>query len=341
MEVFMTLKRLGFMVLYVCLWGGVNWVNAQQIDITFGTQGLRLPLNADVYIPVKIHTSSSAVRIANMCIPFATDNSYITSRDSTNSRVFYPLTSWDDASFRNLRNNNPRSGWTSLSLLGWADLGGLPNPFLMPTTTTTIAEFKMHTTSNTAYIGQTVNIFDAGNDPFQGPISLGDTFGGPGYTDIHLTCYPVTFSACTDSDMVGTGVGVMGNQQNHIDAYCYGQNDIRMYDITKRQIYHPHGHVGAMKDTASIRTYIRNTSYPNLPGQMMTDADNNWNAADQAPGVDAHVYGGKFYEYMWSHLGRNGYDSIGSSFVATVADYDANYFNNAAWDPNFGQNKIW
>jgi len=133
----------------------------------------------------------------------------------------------------------------------------------------------------------------------------------------------------------GTGIGVMGDIKNHVDTYLSSNGLYQLEDATRRANNNPHGHNGNMGSSASISTYLWNGS---LPGTLMTDSDNNWNDATQAPGVDAHVYAGWTYDYLNSQLGRNGFDDQGNSMVSTVEfngpinDPPTNCYNNAFWN---------
>jgi uncharacterized repeat protein (TIGR02543 family) len=82
-----------------------------------------------------------------------------------------------------------------------------------------------------------------------------------------------------------------------------------------------------MADDAAIETHYYNTG-------LMNDPDNNWNAGNQASGVDAHVYAGWTYDYLRSQLGGNGFDNQGSRMISIVESTDAGYYcpDNASWD---------
>lgn len=199
--------------------------------------------------------------------------------------------------------------------MGWADLGGNPNPYLHPGgNTVLIAKYKMHTVNDTTLIGQTRAIFDRGWHPTSDSINFGDSLGNQ-YPNISQTFIPVTFCACVDSDRVGSGTGVLGNQQNHIDTKCFSNQSFLLSDITRRSSYNPHGHNGQM---GSLSEIVTKKYVSTLPGNTMFDKDTIWNYQSQRSGVDAHAYAGLVYDYMLSHLNRNGFDTIGGIMGSTV-----------------------
>ncbi|QDP39036.1 M4 family metallopeptidase [Radiobacillus deserti] len=78
-----------------------------------------------------------------------------------------------------------------------------------------------------------------------------------------------------------------------------------------------------------IRTYTANQG-SSLPGNYVTDADNNFQSSNQAAAVDAHYFAGLTYDYYYDTHGRNSYDNNGSDLISTV-HYGSN-FNNAFWN---------
>ena len=136
-----------------------------------------------------------------------------------------------------------------------------------------------------------------------------------------------TWTAPTCTSDTGTGTGVLGDYKSHIDTcYVSSSDTYNLYDIARRANNNPHGHNGQMADDAAIETHYYNTG-------LMNDPDNNWNAGNQASGVDAHVYAGWTYDYLRSQLGRNGFDNQGSSMISTVESTDSRYYcpDNASW----------
>lgn len=138
-----------------------------------------------------------------------------------------------------------------------------------------------------------------------------------------------------EADDIGTGIGVMGDTRDHIDT-DYTGSTYQMRDYTRRANNNPHGHDGQMGAASYIQTNIASSS---LPGSIATDADNFWDdATTQRPAVDGQVYTGLVYDYLLSHLGRNGFDDNGSTMLTSV-NYSAEGDNNAYWNGN--QIVIW
>lgn len=131
-----------------------------------------------------------------------------------------------------------------------------------------------------------------------------------------------------DVDAVGSGIGVMGAERNHIDA-DYTGSTYQLRDYTRRATNNPHGHDGLMPSTSYIQTNLASTT---LPGAICTDADNYWSdATTQRPAVDGHVYTALMYDYLLAEFGRNGYNDAGATML-TVVNYSAEGDNNAYWD---------
>ncbi|MFZ5968242.1 MAG: M4 family metallopeptidase [Bacillota bacterium] len=120
------------------------------------------------------------------------------------------------------------------------------------------------------------------------------------------------YNAATDSAAIGTGVGVHGQVRSLNTDYTGGTYYLK--DTTRG---------------AQILTYNGNYS-SSLPGTLMSDTDNNFNASAQYAGVDAHYYTGLVYDYYKNKFNRNSYDNNGAALKSTV-HYGSNY-NNAGWN---------
>ena len=121
-------------------------------------------------------------------------------------------------------------------------------------------------------------------------------------------------------DTWGYGYGVMGNYYSSIPVY-FDEVDSIYQLIDNTRLWSPD----------RIATYM-GTSW--LPGNIVEDADNYWNDSEpQRAAVDAHVYTGLIYDWLWQDLFRDGYDNSGSSMTSTVnygtGPYD---YNNAYWN---------
>jgi PKD repeat protein len=133
----------------------------------------------------------------------------------------------------------------------------------------------------------------------------------------------------TCSSVYGSGIGVLGDNKTHIDT-CRdsGSGIYYLYDSSRRANNNPHGHNGQMLSNAGIET-------SDYSSGVMVDNDNVWDAANQASGVDAHVYAAKVYDYLlnsskgWS---LNSFDGNGSS-MNTMVEYSSP--NAAGWNRNY------
>ncbi len=121
-------------------------------------------------------------------------------------------------------------------------------------------------------------------------------------------------STCPIGEAVGTGYGVFGNYQGHIDSYCYG-DFYALDDYTRQFNNNIHGHFGATQDLASITTLRYDPG--GLP-DFITDTDTIWDASSQAAGVDAQVYAAKVYQYLLETFGRNGFDGVGGNMESVI-----------------------
>lgn len=170
-------RKISWVVLLLFFLGGI--VSAQDPDdpdsIIFGNLDgsiILAALDSDILIPVWVKTDDS---VAFIHIPLGTDNDYIISRDGGN--LYYPLTDWDDCTFRPPDIDYPIEGVSSQSILGWADLFGGPNPYMHTGYEwIMVAEYAMHTTSNFEVLGDTTDLFPGAN-PQNGTLSFGDETG--------------------------------------------------------------------------------------------------------------------------------------------------------------------
>ncbi len=113
----------------------------------------------------------------------------------------------------------------------------------------------------------------------------------------------------TAGDVVGTGIGVLGQEVTDLNVYFDGS------------IYQ------AINNTrgAQIKTYI--ASGRSLPGSLATDSDNYWTDGSV---VDAHKYLENVYDFYYNVFGRKSFDNNDSALIATV-HYGTDYVN-AFWN---------
>lgn len=123
-------------------------------------------------------------------------------------------------------------------------------------------------------------------------------------------------NALKDTAATGTGVGVFGNTRNMNLDYVSGRYYMR--DTSKGAI---------------LETYDANKT-STLPGTIVSDTDNNFNASSQAPAVDAHVNTEMVYNYYKNNFNRNSYNNAGATMKATVNYREVSYqaYNNAFWN---------
>jgi Zn-dependent metalloprotease len=139
---------------------------------------------------------------------------------------------------------------------------------------------------------------------------------------------------------IGTGFGVLGNAQSHIDSYFDTTliDEYLLRDVTRRQNTNVHGHNGRMGSSSVIETKIM-TVYVVVDAD---DLDNAWSSTSTASAVDQHVYTGKVYDYLNRQLLLNGFNGGGASMNSVVdidslerqqcADYWILNSTNAYWD---------
>jgi hypothetical protein len=131
-------------------------------------------LNTQITVPVYLKTDDSIIFFH---IPIASDNDFIVSRDSGN--FIPPVTLWDSKNFLLPDQNSPTIGYTSQSILGFADLVPPDDPQYWLFTNyqwVHIADFKMTTTGDIAVLGDTTTLV-AGRNPANGGLVLGDQTG--------------------------------------------------------------------------------------------------------------------------------------------------------------------
>lgn len=124
-----------------------------------------------------------------------------------------------------------------------------------------------------------------------------------------------SFNAIADTAATGTGVGVNGQTRSlNLD---YANSKYSLTDMTKG---------------ARIYTYNMNNSSSSysLPGTLVTDTDNNFNAAVQGAAVDAHYNIGLTYDYFKNNFNRNSFDNAGAAIKSSV--HFGSSYNNAFWN---------
>lgn len=123
-------------------------------------------------------------------------------------------------------------------------------------------------------------------------------------------------NAIMDTAATGTGIGVLGATRTLQLDYVSGKYYMR--DVTK----------GAL-----IETYNANFT-SSIPGTIVSDTDNNFNASSQAPAVDAHANTEIVYNFYKDNYNRNSFDNNGATMKSTVNYREVSYepYNNAFWN---------
>ncbi|MCP4582315.1 MAG: M4 family metallopeptidase [candidate division Zixibacteria bacterium] len=319
------MKQFNCFMLMCILFISANNCPAQTINVDYYlSSGGLWPIDADVEVYVRVSCTNANVWIADLNIPLATNNTYITSRNG--GILTYPLSEWDSADFKTPNNNTP-AGYTNQTLFGWARLAPPydDNPYLHPSEQRTIASFYIHTVNNSNLVGQVVQgsvMFRSAVDPTGGPINFGDTLGGGGYPNIQQTFHSVTFQdnqvCISDNPRVGTGTSVKGYNHDHVDCYCYQGEVFILRDLSRCSYFSPHhGHGGG----GLVWPREIGTSDLSSPTQgYVSNFDTAWTSFNVRPGVDANVYAGLTYDVLNQDLLRNGIDGSGMEYMMSMVN---------------------
>lgn len=146
--------------------------------LTFGNpDGSDIVVSIDMDLELPVWYASPAGNLADsvnfLHIALACNDSVISGHNG--GFFMFPLSSWDDASFLGPSQDNNLPGYSYVGILGFADLGGGPNPFLNTNgDTIQIAAFRMHTANNLNFVGHGLCPFADGD---QGAPNDGTIFG--------------------------------------------------------------------------------------------------------------------------------------------------------------------
>lgn len=251
----MVRKAWGLSLLAIILMIGA--ANAQTVDVWYGGSftgtvwhdTIKGKINANIDVPTYFRCDEGAY-IANVHLPLGVRDIYIDAipRDLCDKN-FFPFyepipdptpesgPGWDDASFLAAFEGAPPNvaGWHSRSFLGFADLGGGPNPWLYFTTPTKALNFKVHTVDNSSLVGQTVVAFRNGVSSTLGGPAFGDTLGGPGFTVAAHFAY-LLFSA-NSAPVIGE-INLPSNFCGHAySEYTFCVTDADLNNITVTSNY--------------------------------------------------------------------------------------------------------
>lgn len=181
------MKKLLLLALATCFTFAVASAQTPGYFLWFGTpdcSDLSVGIDRDIEVPVyyagpavgsgfeDLDQNGVVDSVNFMHVPLASDNQYITSRDG--GSIMPPLPDWDDVSFIAPDTAQPMTGWTSQSLLAFADLGGPPNPLLFTDGAQIhLFTYNMHTVNDGSLIGTSVLAFQEGFNPASGGLLMG------------------------------------------------------------------------------------------------------------------------------------------------------------------------
>jgi hypothetical protein len=169
------------------------------------------PINETIFIDIYYQKGDSA-EVCFLHLPLATEDQYIVDHHSDSLGVlYYPLSDWDEVMFEPPVEYGV--GWHSQSLLGFNDLIGGPNPYLICPEPTRIATFAFQTPNDSSLIGDTVYCFTEGYHPANGGPIFGDCDGVTPY-------YPVQyFSPLVFTEPVAGNCQYVVGDANNSEVY--------------------------------------------------------------------------------------------------------------------------
>jgi hypothetical protein len=173
------------------------------------------------------------------------------------------------------------------------------------------------------YVGMTITGLPNDGQVIYWRVKAGNALGSSVYSS---TWSVINDMVCLPSNAkIGSGTGVLGNSQSHIDSCLVDATAGHfLRDMTRRANNNLHLHNGLMAPNASIDTL-------HYTQGLMQDDDNIWNAGGaQASGVDAHLYVAQTYDYFLSKFGLNSYNGFGISMRSRVGVTSC--VNNAHWN---------
>lgn len=217
---------------------------AQNVEVWYGgtftgtvwNDTIKGKINSNVNVPTYFRCDAGAY-VANVHLPLGVRDIYIDAIPRDLCTFGYPFNAWDDASYLGTYEGAPPNiaGWHSRSFLGFADLGGPPNPWMYFETITQGLNFVVHTVNDTTLIGQTVVAFRNGVSGTLGGPAAGDTLGGPGFPIISHFAY-LLFSA-NSAPVIGT-ISLPSNFCGHAySEYTFCVTDADLNDITVTSNY--------------------------------------------------------------------------------------------------------
>ncbi|UCE67271.1 MAG: T9SS type A sorting domain-containing protein [Candidatus Zixiibacteriota bacterium] len=245
------MKKLLLLALATCL---IFNVASARKTLYFGNTDLSdvaVTIDSDIEIPVWYVDAADPVDpIAFLHIPLASNDTVITSRDGGTLESVLAYPTWDDCSFLDPDPDQPTLGWTSQSILGWAELGGPPPdgvPLVGSPTPLHIATYLMHTANEPAYVNETMCAFQQGYNPTNHGVIFGDTLGtGFFYPGMEFSCL---FFTPNNDPVWGPPPEIPGCIDAGIE-FCFDLSGTDVDDEDDLHIYLISGPEGVFTETA-------------------------------------------------------------------------------------------
>ncbi|MCP4580123.1 MAG: hypothetical protein GY839_00790 [candidate division Zixibacteria bacterium] len=139
---------------------------------------LSIPAEVGQVFPVNVYVQTfEGAYGGDIHVPLGIDNQYIQGFEDS-AVAYYPLTDWDVIDFLESQGSPPNpSGWSSRSLVGWAEVISYDAPFINSTMPHKLMTFYVRAVSDTSMSGNIVNCLDVGGHPSYWTLDIGDTLG--------------------------------------------------------------------------------------------------------------------------------------------------------------------
>jgi hypothetical protein len=183
------MKKLLLLAFATCFTFAIASAQTPGYFLNYGTPDgsvLSVTINSDIDVPAyytgpavgsgfeDINADGIVDSVNFIHMPLASDNIFITSRSGGTLSPLITPPVWDDVSFLAPDLNQPGAGFTSQSVLGFADIIGGPNVLLFTDgAQIVLATYFMHTVDSTVLIDSTRCPFVGGFNPANGGLLMG------------------------------------------------------------------------------------------------------------------------------------------------------------------------